>query len=68
LSPALRWVYDARMFRWLICLAVIAAAVIGYNAGLSRVTALTLISIGCVLVAAGLGLSLIKGRFKGGKQ
>lgn len=56
------------MFRRLICLAGIAAAVIGYNAGLSRVTALTLISVGGVLVAVGLGLSLIKGRFKGGKQ
>lgn len=68
MSPALRWVYDARMFRRLICLAGIAAAVIGHYAGLSRVTALTLISIGCVLVAVGLGLSLIKGRLKSGKQ
>ena len=56
------------MFRRLICLAGIAAAVIGHYAGLSRVTALTLISIGCVLVAVGLGLSLIKGRLKSGKQ
>lgn len=68
MSPALRWVYDARMFRRLICLAGIAAAVIGYYAGLSRVTALTLISIGCVLVAVGCTLGLVKGRFKGGKQ
>ena len=56
------------MFRRLICLAGIAAAVIGHYAGLSRVTALTLISIGGVLVAVGLGLSLIKGRLKSGKQ
>lgn len=56
------------MFRRLICLAGIAAALFGYYAGLSRVTALTLISIGCVLVAVGLGLRLIKGRLKSGKQ
>ena len=68
MPPALRWDYDARMFRRLFCLAGIAAAVIGHYAGLSRVTALTLISIGCVLVAVGLGLSLIKGRLKSGKQ
>ena len=56
------------MFRRLFCLAGIAAAVIGHYAGLSRVTALTLISIGCVLVAVGCTLGLVKGRFKGGKQ